>query len=386
MAYSRKHTFWVAYALLLLQIGCVSRVNAQAEGDILAYEHDWVVAESNTVNATLTMQISVTSGSLSSFSQGVLALSGGGSVENMVVADGVGVLATGTFFSSSDDDLIRYLVPLRETLRSSNSPLTLTYSYTINNYVCSDGGKQVFRTRYLNDLNVDTFNIQQRIFLPLGTSLSFSPGPASVNVVTSSNSTTAVAEYTDSQLGIGDGVPNGEYSRISWSEAFVANTQQCPDIPEESNIFLIALILVPSIAVTCLVVSGVYHRFYAYHHPDAPSPFRLNMFPGNNVIVLSPTDNIETVEAVIHDDEDALDNIVPVTNIRVSIDEYYPPGASEPLRVPRPQSGVDSQMAMEMGVDEVSDGDNDNDDDAGDDNEVQAPAPPAKEQGSEASL
>lgn len=189
------------------------------------------------------------------------------------------MLATGTFFSSSDDDLIRYLVPLRETLRSSNSPLTLTYSYTINNYVCSDGGKQVFRTRYLNDLNVDTFNIQQRIFLPLGTSLSFSPGPASVNVVTSSNSTTAVAEYTDSQLGIGttfygwiiplvltvwlkpgDGVPNGEYSRISWSEAFVANTQQCPDIPEESNIFLIALILVPSIAVTCLVVSGVYHR------------------------------------------------------------------------------------------------------------------------------
>lgn len=58
----------------------------------------------------------------------------------------------------------------------------------------------------------------------------------------------------------GDNAPNGEYSRISWSAVIVSPTQECPDVPEESNIFLIALILVPSIAVTCLLVSGVYHR------------------------------------------------------------------------------------------------------------------------------
>lgn len=63
MAYSRKYTLWIAYALLLLKIGYVSHVDAQAEGDILIYDSDWVVSDdgSNTVNATLTMQIDVTS-------------------------------------------------------------------------------------------------------------------------------------------------------------------------------------------------------------------------------------------------------------------------------------------------------------------------------------
>jgi len=308
---------------------------------------------SNTVNATLSLSITVTGGRLSSYPQGVLTLSGDGVVEDMEVFDPIGKLVDGALVSIEATDELQYRTPLRTMLTSSNSPLDLTYKYKIKNHVCKRGSKQVFRTGYLNGLNVNVNNIKFTMEIPADNVVGFKPGPSSVNSEFTNGSKVVELTYSDSTLGMGEGDSGiGVKSEFDWEPAIVASALKgCPEFQENDFFFLYALIIIPSIAVTCLILSAFYHRFYVRYHPDAPSPFRLGIYPGTRDIVLAPTDHEETVEAVIDEEEDtALDAIMPVTSIRVSIDEYFPPGAAEAVHVPRPNNALGEQTMEEVDI------------------------------------
>mmetsp|Transcript_784 Transcript_784/g.968 ORF Transcript_784/g.968 Transcript_784/m.968 type:complete len:388 (-) Transcript_784:301-1464(-) len=323
-----------------------------AQGFIRAYYSDWVVDSngSNVVNTSMTVEVFVTSNTLRTFTQDVLTDSGKGFISDMQVFDDTGAQLTGAFSTDSNSDTISFTVTLREGVNRQNSPLILTYKYLINNHICQEGDKQVFRTRYLNGIDVRIEDIQQSLQIPGPNVMSFSPDARTSNTISSNESTTLFLTYFDDQLEIGDRISAGAFSEIAWEGVVVTPTQECPEIVEPINFFLVVLITIPSMVLTCVLLSMMYRRFYMMRYPDAPSPFsRFNMFPGNNVIVLSPTDHVETVEAVIHEDDDALDAIAPVTSIRVSIDEYYPPGETVPQRVPRPGSVAFNDVELEDG-------------------------------------